>query len=301
MSIFKFIFNALNGFMKILNSMPPYTLFGLAPKYEEAKIIVLPIPYDSATSYKTGTRDGPHEIIIASRNIEMYNEELDKDITDIPIYTAEELAPDINSVKGMIDRIEKEVSLILEDKKIPLVIGGDHSISIGVVDAIAKTENRFTYLHFDAHSDSRDEYSGSKYSHACVIARINELTSHYSVGVRSIDKDSMKFYKAILFRKDMHGLSLREIVDLILKNTKDKIYISIDFDVLDPSQMPSTGTPEPDGLSFYELKEILKTVIEKRQVIGMDFVELNPIPGLIYPNFLAAKLIYFVINYAFNK
>ena len=99
----------------------------------------------------------------------------------------------------------------------------------------------------------------------------------------------------------MHSMNLQEISDLILKNTNSKIYLSIDFDVLDPSQMPSTGTPEPDGLTFYELKEILKRVLSKREVIGMDFVELSPIPGLVYPNFLAAKLIYFAIGYAFNK
>ncbi len=288
--------------MKILNSLTPYTLFGLAPRYEESKIVVLPVPYDSTTSYKAGARDGPHEIISASRTVEPYNEELDIDINDILVYTTDELAPDVNSPKAMSNRVEREVDVILQDKKIPIVLGGDHSISIGAVASVAKIEKNFTYLHFDAHSDSRDEYSGSKYSHACVVARVGELTnSHYSVGVRSIEKEGMKFFKTTLFRKDMHSMNLQEISDLILKNTNSKIYLSIDFDVLDPSQMPSTGTPEPDGLTFYELKEILKRVLSKREVIGMDFVELSPIPGLVYPNFLAAKLIYFAIGYAFNK
>lgn len=288
--------------MKILNSLTPYTLFGLTPQYEESKIVVLPVPYDSTTSYKAGARDGPHEIISASRTVEPYNEELDIDINDILVYTTDELAPDVNSPKAMSNRVEREVDVILQDKKIPIVLGGDHSISIGAVASVAKIEKNFTYLHFDAHSDSRDEYSGSKYSHACVVARVGELTnSHYSVGVRSIEKEGMKFFKTTLFRKDMHSMNLQEISDLILKNTNSKIYLSIDFDVLDPSQMPSTGTPEPDGLTFYELKEILKRVLSKREVIGMDFVELSPIPGLVYPNFLAAKLIYFAIGYAFNK
>ncbi len=288
--------------MKILNSLTPYTLFGLTPQYGESKIVVLPVPYDSTTSYKAGARDGPHEIISASRTVEPYNEELDMDINDILVYTTDELAPDVNSPKAMSNRVEREVDVILQDKKIPIVLGGDHSISIGAVASVAKIEKNFTYLHFDAHSDSRDEYSGSKYSHACVVARVGELTnSHYSVGVRSIEKEGMKFFKTTLFRKDMHSMNLQEISDLILKNTNSKIYLSIDFDVLDPSQMPSTGTPEPDGLTFYELKEILKRVLSKREVIGMDFVELSPIPGLVYPNFLAAKLIYFAIGYAFNK
>ncbi len=288
--------------MKILNSLPPYDLFGLENgKYEEAKIVVLPVPYDSTCSYKAGSREGPHEIINASRNIELYNDELNFDISNIGIYTLDELAPDFNSPKGMVNRIEKEVDLILSDSKIPLMIGGEHTISIGAVNSFAKIDKDFTYLHFDAHSDSRDEYSGTKYSHACVIARVNELVDTYSIGIRSIEEQGMKNSKNILFMKDIHNMTTEQISDSIIKNSKERIYLSIDFDVLDPSQMPSTGTPEPDGFSFYELKEILKKVLTKKQVIGMDFVELNPIPGIIYPNFLAAKLIYFAIGFSFNK
>ncbi|MCL4383570.1 MAG: agmatinase [Candidatus Micrarchaeaceae archaeon] len=288
--------------MKILNSLPPYDLFGLENgKYEEAKIVVLPVPYDSTSSYKAGSREGPHEIINASRNIELYNDELNFDISNIGIYTLDELAPDFNSPKGMVNRIEKEVDLILSDSKIPLMIGGEHTISIGAVNSFAKIDKDFTYLHFDAHSDSRDEYSGTKYSHACVIARVNELVDTYSIGIRSIEEQGMKNSKNILFMKDIHNMTTEQISDSIIKNSKERIYLSIDFDVLDPSQMPSTGTPEPDGFSFYELKEILKKVLTKKQVIGMDFVELNPIPGIIYPNFLAAKLIYFAIGFSFNK
>lgn len=288
--------------MKILNSLPPYNLFGLDNvKYGEAKIIVLPVPYDSTSSYKAGSKEGPHEIINASRNIELYNEELNLDISSMEIYTLDELAPDFNSPKGMVNRIEKEVDLILSDSKIPLMIGGEHTISIGAVNSFAKIDKNFTYLHFDAHSDSRDEYSGTKYSHACVIARVNELVDYYSIGIRSIEEQGMKNSKNILFMKDMHNMTTEQISNSIIKNSKKRIYLSIDFDVLDPSQMPGTGTPEPDGLSFYELKEILKKVLAKKQVIGMDFVELNPIPGIIYPNFLAAKLIYFAIGFSFNK
>ncbi len=289
-------------FMKLLNSLPPYNLFGLENiRYEEAKIVVLPVPYDSTSSYKVGSRDGPHEIINASRNIEPYNEELDTDIKDIGIYTLEELAPDFNSPKGMINRIEKEVDLLLSDSKIPLLLGGEHTISVGAVNSFAKLNKDFTYLHFDAHSDSRDEYSGTKYSHACVIARVNESVDYYSVGIRSIEEEGMKNDKNILFMKDMHKIDIDQISDTIIKNTKSKIYLSFDFDVLDPSQMPSTGTPEPDGLSFYEAKEILKKVLKYKQVIGMDFVELSPIPNLIYPNYLAAKLIYFIINFIYQQ
>ncbi len=288
--------------MKLLNSLPPYNLFGLENiKYEEAKIIVLPIPYDSTSSYKAGSRDGPHEIISASRNMELYNEEVDKNINDIGIYTLEELAPDFNSPKGMINRIEKEIDLILSDLKIPLLLGGEHTISIGAITAFAKLDKNFTYLHFDAHSDSRNEYSGTKYSHACVIARVSKLVDYYSVGVRSINEESMKDSKNILFMKDIYEMDVNQISEIIIKNTKNKIYLSIDFDVLDPSQMPSTGTPEPEGFTFHKIKEILKKVLLQKQVIGMDFTELSPIPNLIYPNYLASKLIYFVINFSLGK
>jgi len=292
--------------MEILNAMPPYNFAGIEDSdYKSSKVVVFPIPYDSATSYNSGARNGPHAIINASRNIEFYNEEIDCDIQkSVGIYTLNELNPNINSPKENIDRIAKEVSLVLDDLKIPFAIGGDHTISLGIIKAIKERNNKFSILHFDAHSDTRDEFMGSKYSHACVMARAREMSDNcYSVGVRSIDEDSMKKYKnEILFMKDMHELSTSKIIEKILAKLKyNKIYITLDFDVLDPSEMPSTGTPEPDGLHYSQLKEILKGVMKKKELIGADFVEFAPIPGLYAPDFLAAKLIYTTIGYAFCK
>jgi agmatinase len=200
----------------------------------------------------------------------------------------------------MVKRIEKEVGFIYNDSKTPLLLGGEHTISLGAIRALAKERSDFSVLHFDAHSDSRNEFMGTKYSHVCVMARAREICkSCYSVGVRSVDEESATRYKGdILYMKDMHAKSTQQISDSIIKSTKKGVYLSIDLDVLDPAEMPSVGTPEPDGMHFHDLKEILRTVLKSKQVLGMDFVELSPIPGFIAPNYLAAKLIYMTVGYA---
>lgn len=292
--------------VKILNAMPPYTLFGVENDYKNAKVVVLPIPYDSTTTYKSGARDGPHAIIDASRNMEFYSEELDGDVTELGICTLDELFPSVNSPEETVNMIEKEVSQILDDGKIPLCIGGDHTIAVGPIRAVAKRNKDFSVIHFDAHSDARDTYAGSKYCHACIMARAREVCgSCISVGVRSIDADSAKKVgKEIIYRKDMHDMTLKQVIDDIVKRTREKVYITIDVDVLDPSEMPSTGTPEPDGLRYYELTSILKGILSKKKLLGLDFTELSPPVGnnLTAPNFLVAKLIYTVLGYAYyNK
>lgn len=282
--------------------MPPYNLFGLEEQdYKKAKVVAFPVPYDSTTTYKSGTRDGPHALIEASRSIELYSEETGTDISKIGIYTTEEIAPDFSSPENMVKRIEKEIRPVLNDKKIPLLIGGEHTISLGSLKALSTPTNRFTFLHFDAHSDSRDTFMDSKFCHACVVARASEICDCYSVGIRSIDEPSVKKHgKNMLYMKDIHEMKTVDIVRSIIERTRDSIYLSVDLDVLDSSEMPSVGTPEPDGLSFYQLKEIMKGVVKKKNVIGMDFVELNPIPGLIAPNYLAAKLVYLALGFAFQ-
>jgi agmatinase len=286
--------------MQILNAMPKYNLFGLESQdYESARIVVLPIPYEATLSYKSGAKDGPHAIIEASRNMELYNEELGKDASRMGIYTLDELAPDYSSPENMVKRIEREVSLILEDKKLPFLIGGEHTVSVGAINAIGKKEKDFSVLHFDAHSDSRDEFMGTKYSHACIMARAREITkSCYSIGVRSVDEDSAKRYgKEILYMKDMRGMSNIEIARKAIEMTKKKVYITLDLDALDPSEMPSVGTPEPDGMRFSQLSDILKLVIKEKDILGIDMTELSPLPSLSYPNYTAAKLAYLIIGY----
>ncbi len=288
--------------MAVLNPMPPYTLFGIEDQdYKKAKVAVLPIPYDATSTYRVGSREGPHALITASRAMEHYSEELNADVSKMGIFTLNELAPDYDSPKKMVDRIAKEVSVILDDGKFPLLIGGEHTIAVGAVKAFAERSKDFSVLHFDAHADSRDELFGTKYCHACIMARIRELCgSAYSVGIRSTDEKSAKKYaKTTLYMKDMKGMSTDQVIRNIVKNTKDKVYITIDLDVLDPSEMPSTGTPEPGGMRYRRMKEILKGIAKKKKIIGMDFSELNPIPGMVAPDFMAAKLVYFSLGYIF--
>jgi agmatinase len=289
--------------MKLLNALPPYNLFGLEEQdYKSAKVVAVPVPYDSTTTYKAGARDGPHALIEASRSIELYNEELGADISKIGIYTTEELAPDFSSPENMVKRIESEIMPIIEDKKIPLLLGGEHTISLGGVRALHSAGRKFTFLHFDAHSDSRNIYSGSKYCHACVVSRVKEMCKSYSVGVRSIDEETAKGNCSdILFMKDMNSMDMQEIAESIIENTDRNIYLSVDLDVLDSSEMPSVGTPEPNGLRFNQLNEIIREVTKKREIIGMDFVELAPISSFVAPNYLAAKLIYLTIGHAFSE
>jgi agmatinase len=288
--------------MAVLNQGAPFNLFGLESKYGEARIAVLPVPYEGTVSYMPGTRFGPRAIIDASRNIELYSDELKKDISKIGIFTLEEMLPNVSSPENMSNDVGREVEVILDDKKIPLLLGGEHSISIGAISAMAKRDKDFSVLHFDAHSDSRETFMGSRYSHACVMKRILEMRLDYcSVGVRSIDEGTDKESSSILFMKDMHKMKIEEITDTISRRLKERVYLTVDFDVIDPSEMPSVGTPEPDGMRFYEISQILKNVLKSKKLIGMDFVELSPIPGFVAPDFLAAKLIYNTIGYAFYQ
>ncbi|MGC8670100.1 MAG: agmatinase [Candidatus Micrarchaeia archaeon] len=289
--------------MELLNQMPPYNLFGLDNQtYEKAKVVVVPIPYDSTSSYKSGSKEGPHAIIEASRNIELYNEETESDISNIGIFTTEELSPDFSSPEVMVERIKKEISLIVSQSKMPLLLGGEHTITLGSVGALLDKYPDMSILYFDAHSDTRDSYLGARVCHASVARRIMDITENiYIMGVRSIDKESAeKYSNKIMYMKDMHKMDLKSIIQNLLGQLNDKVYISIDLDVLDPSEMPSVGTPEPDGMHFNELKEIIKSVLEKKTLIGLDVVELNPIPGFIAPNYLTAKLIYLILSYSFG-
>ncbi|OJI06739.1 agmatinase [Candidatus Micrarchaeum sp.] len=287
--------------MQILNSAAPYNLFGLEDQsYEKAKFVVLPVPYDSTMSYGSGSRDGPDAIIRASRHIELYSEELGFSPADAGIYTLEQLEPDVSGPEAMVKRIAREVSIIIDDGKVPLLLGGEHTVALGAVMAIANAGDDFSVLHFDAHSDSREEFMNSKYSHACVMARIRDMCkSTYSVGVRSIDEQGYsKYSKDILYMKDMRSMSDKMIAESISKHVKKNVYITIDLDVLDPSEMPSVGTPEPGGMRYTSLINILSGVLKGRKLIGADISELAPIPGIRAPDYLAAKLAYELVGMA---
>jgi len=271
-------------------TLEPFNFLGLDEQnYATAKVVIFPVPYNSTTYWKSGTKDGPQALIEASRHIELYDLETKKNLSETGIFTLPFLEPSKNSPKEMMDRIEKVTAQILNDKKFPLMLGGEHSITIGAVSAFAKENKNFSVLQIDAHSDLRDEFEGTKFHHACVMKRIKDLgISITQVGIRSSSVDDQ--FENVFFAPDMP-------IDKIIAALKENVYLTFDLDGLDPSIMPSTGTPEPGGLLWYETLNLIKEVAQKRKIIGADVVELDPIPGLSAPDFLAAKLVYKIISY----
>lgn len=287
--------------MQPLNSLPKYNLFGIEDQdYKKAKIVVLPIPYDSTVTYRSGTREGPKAIIEASRNMELYSYELGEDISKIGIYTMDELAPDFSSPKNMVDHIAREVGLILGAGKMPVILGGEHTITIGAAKAIKKAGKNVSFIQLDAHSDTRDEMFNSRFMHATAMARTKELCKNIvAVGIRSMEAPQPKSDKRhkIFFMNQVHESGIEQIAEEVAKMTEDEIYLTIDLDVLDPSEMPSVGTPEPDGMRFRELIRFIELISQTKKLVGFDIVELCPIPGFHSPEYLAAKLAYLTIGY----
>ncbi|MGI0141054.1 MAG: agmatinase [Candidatus Micrarchaeales archaeon] len=287
--------------MQPLNSLPKYNMFGTEEiDYKKAKVVVLPIPYDSTVTYKSGTRDGPRAIIDASRNMELYSYELGSDISKIGVYTMDELAPDLSSPQNMVKRISKEVGLIIDSGKVPLILGGEHTITIGAVDAFAKKNKNFSVVQLDAHADTRDEMFNTKYMHATAMARCSELAKNVvGVGIRSTDAplDPKNKRAKSFFMEEVKRKGIEAVAKEVAKLTEKEIYLTIDADVFDPSEMPSVGTPEPDGLRFNDAMVLIKELAKSKKLLGFDIVELSPISGLHAPNYALAKLAYLTIGY----
>ena len=279
----------------------PYSFMGYQRSFEESDIVVVPVPYDSTTSYGGGTRNGPHALITASRQVETYDLETKKEITEeVNIHTMYEVEPDTDSPKGTIKRVEEAVDEILENKKFPVILGGEHSISLGPVLSLKKKYKKLSVLQIDAHGDLRDSYENSKYNHACVMRRIREnVDTCVQVGIRAISKDDAEYIKKKKIDEFMYYGDEFD-TDKIVKQLSDEVYVSIDLDGFDPSEVPGVGTPEPGGLKWKETLKLLRKVAEKKKIVGFDVMELAPIPGNILSDFFAAKLTYKMLNYIFK-
>jgi agmatinase len=275
---------------------------GLSEKYtslEKANIVIIPVPYDRTSTWIKGADKGPAAIIEASANMELYDIETDSEVykkgifTDKPIVVA-------GAPEKMADKVAEKVRFYLEKRKFTIVIGGEHSVSIGAIKAHVENNKNVTVLQLDAHSDLRDEYYGSKYNHACVMARARELAPVVQAGIRSMDCSEKKFIsrKNVFFAENIYNK--KGWVRTVVSRLSDNVYITIDLDVFDPSIMPSTGTPEPGGLFWYDVLALLKTVCSKKNVVGFDIVELCPNKYNKAPDFLAAKLIYKLLSYKFR-
>jgi agmatinase len=284
-----------------LKKSPPHNFGGLPPKYSNyrnSEIVLLPVPFDKTSSWIKGSARGPRAIINASRNMELYDIETGSEIFKNGIHTAKNITS--GTSRGMVDRVYKEVRKVLKDNKLPVVLGGEHTVALGSIKALAEAFENMSILHLDAHSDMRDRYEGSKYSHASVMARCKEITDKIvSVGIRSMDSsETGKIDKKNVFYASEISKSGDWIKRAVSRLSKD-VYITIDLDVFDPSVMPSTGTPEPGGLGWYEVLDLLEDVSKKKNIVGFDVVELCPSKN-VAPDFLAAKLIYKLLSYIFK-
>ena len=265
--------------------------------YDKSRFVILPVAYEGTVSYGKGTSKGPSAVIKASQNMELYDEELDKENYKAGICTFKELKA-ADSPEKMVDEVEKASSEIIKDNKIPIMLGGEHSISTGLVRALKKKYSSLSVLQLDAHADLRQEYEGTPYSHASVMARVRELCPAVQVGIRSLSAEESEWIKKdnlpIFFAKDIHDNN--DWIDKAVEKLSDNVFITIDLDVFDPSIMPATGTPEPGGLQWYQVIKFLKKVAEKKKVVGFDVVELAPTKDHSC-DFLAAKLVYKLIGY----
>lgn len=284
--------------------MIPYNFLGLPDElsdYATAKAAVLPIPYDLTLSYQGGSRLGPQAIIDASRQVETYDNDFGCEPCEIGIATLPELEQVVTGPDTMQRVIYETSKKVLTDGKYLMTLGGEHSITPALVKAHREKHQGLSVLQIDAHSDLRDSYQDSKYSHACAMSRVAEMVPFIGVGIRSFrgGENEIKYRDRIV--KMVEFRNNPKIYEKILAGLSENVYITIDLDGLDPAVMPSVGTPEPGGLSWDEVMELIRKVSLNRKIVGADVVELSPRPGLNYADFTAAKLAYKVIARSFFK
>ena len=268
-------------------------------EYGEAKMFVLPVPYDLTATYIPGARNGPKAVMEASNHMELYDEELEKETYRVGITTGALLDVTDKSPEDMLNIVSRAVSSEIESQKYQVVVGGEHSISLGVVRELVKKYPNLSVLQLDAHADLRDSYDGTPYNHACVGRRISELCPLVQVGVRSISKEEVDFKKSskVVTISDHEVKQGQRWSEKVLDNLTDDVYLTFDLDVLDPAIMPAVGTPEPGGLNWHETIRFLRMISQKKRIVSFDMVELTPQPGNVAPDFLAAKLMYRIMGY----
>ena len=281
---------------------PPRVFAGVHPQLttsDEAKVVILPVPYDSTTEYKSGAREGPQAIIDASQYLELYDTELDREISEVGIHTLPEVQPLMSGPEPMLERVYQIASDLLNKGKLVAMLGGEHSLTLGMVRAFREKYPELSVLHLDAHADLRDQYQGTKYSHACVMRRVWELCPVVHVGVRSMSREEHRFLVQRKIEPSYaEALTSPDSAARVVSTLSPQVYISIDLDVLDPSIMSAVGTPEPGGLSWQQVLDLLRAVSDNKQIVGFDLVELCPREGPSSCAFLAAKLAYKLVGYA---
>ncbi len=276
-----------------------------ATEFDNADIVILPFCYESAASYGSGSGNGPYHILNASIQLERIDEETLFDWGSLKIHTLPALIPKGKPEKAVV-QMTQTAEKVLKQEKYLLSLGGDHAVSIGPIQAASWMYPGLGVLQIDAHLDLRDEWSGSPYNHACVMRRISDTTdsSIIQVGIRAFSKEEYdliqdKTFKT-LFAHDIDPLD-HSWIDRVVKALPKKVYITIDLDGLDPSVVPGTGTPEPGGLSYGQLVNLIKRVGQERTVVAADITELTKIEGFQVSEYTAAKIAAKIFVHCFNK
>ncbi|MBI2865871.1 MAG: agmatinase [Chloroflexi bacterium] len=275
---------------------------GLSPleaDFASARVAIVPVPYDATATFRQGAREGPSAIISASPELELYDVELDCEPTQLGIHTLPFVEPVLGDPKAMVGRVASVVGDLLGAGKLVGLLGGEHTITLGAVQAYAGAYPDLSVLYLDAHADLRDQYMGTGYSHASVLRRLLEICPATLVGVRSLSLEE----KNCLDSPELsvvwgHQLSAGMGMERVLSSLLSQVYISVDLDVLDPSLVPAVGNPSPGGLSWRELLSILRLVAQRRRIVGFDVTELCPGAGPPACAFTAAALVYKLIGYA---
>jgi agmatinase len=289
----------------------PHNFLGLDEEgadFERARAVIMPVPYEATTSFGGGTGGGPAAIIESSRYIELYDQELDAEPYEVGIATLPALALTGAGPQQALEELRRAYDGVLEagPDKFVIMLGGEHSISsapmLAWADRLEREGRRLSVLQIDAHTDLRPEYEGSPYSHASVMARVQDRVEIVAAGIRAITAEEMRAVRRaesihVFLADDIH--SNDQWMDDAISRLGDDVYITFDVDGFDPTLVPSTGTPEPGGLQWYPVLKLLRRVFTERTVHGVDIVELAPIPGLSAPDFLVAKLAYKMIGYRF--
>ena len=283
----------------------PYIFLGLDEEksaLDLARSVILPVPYEATTSYGSGAAAGPKAIIESSRYMELYDQELKSNPSALGIHTLSGLELTRESGKEAMDELHMAYGKIMEaiGDRFLLMLGGEHSVSGPAILNQVNRHGRISVLQLDAHLDLRPEFDGSKYSHACVMSRVRESVDLVSVGIRGAAEDEVSLADGeenitVIWADEMWEDD--SWIHRVVEALGDKVYITFDVDYLDPSFMPSTGTPEPGGGDWYRTLKLLRSVFREKNVVACDVVELAPVPGAHAPDFLAAKLVYKLIGY----
>ena len=270
--------------------------------WQESRAVILPIPFERTVSYGQGTAHGPGEILAASAQVELWDEEVGADVHPRGMFTAPAMDLSVESLDEAMATIRATAGRVLDLKKFLVSLGGEHSITSPLVAAAAERVPGVSVLQIDAHADLRETYLGERHSHACAMRRTLEHAPVVQVGIRNLSEDEAQALPG-LRSTVFYDWNMRQDprwIDRVVEALSADVYITIDLDGLDPAFMPATGTPEPGGLSWHETLALLRRTFERRRVVACDIVELCPIPGMHAPNFAAARLVYKLLSYQFG-